>query len=270
MLRRVELTCFQRGGRFGQVFNLHAEGLSPVREDVLMSSVLGKALLADNQPLFRHAMATLLHDRFGIEVPINVGDWREMLLALRAGAPISLAIIDLELTGMLRLEGIKHLRVSMPRMLVLVVSAVRERRAALDVLAAGAHGYLTRDSDFRVVETAIGTILAGNLYVPALVATGEDGRRGAKDEPAHHLTERQREVLDLVVAGQSNKQISRTLHIAEGTVKVHVTAGFRQLGVHSRAGAAHALHSCAAASPEAKWFDEAIIADRGKSNGAAR
>ena len=100
---------------------------------------------------------------------------------------------------------------------------------------------MTRDSEAVVFEEAIGTILAGKLYVPALVAVMETEPRGASIGAVQLLTERQREVLVLVAAGHSNKDIGRTLRIAEGTVKIHVTAAFRQLGVNSRAGATRML-----------------------------
>jgi DNA-binding NarL/FixJ family response regulator len=245
-----------------------------------MSLALVCVLLADNQPIFRAALAGLMSNRRKIKTVIGVGDWGAALAALRHKPPIQLAIVDLDLHGMARIDGVRHLRTAFPAMLVLVLSATHDRRVVLEVMAAGAHGYLTRDSDAATVEAAIDTILAGNLSLPAFVADLSIAHTDATTTSEAHLTERQREVLDLIAAGQSNKEIGRTLHIAEGTVKIHVTAAFRQLGVHTRADATHLFNGYAPLSSDAAskdrelraadWRPTTALVEPRRGNGAAQ
>jgi len=245
-----------------------------------MPIILARVLLAENQPLFRVALTNLISSRHSVKTLVGVGDWAAALLVLRRRPPMQLAIVDLDLPGMARLDGVRHLRTAFPAMLVLVFSAAQDRQGVLDVAAAGAHGFLTRNSDLGTVEAAIDTILAGQLSLPALVADMSVVALEPTATAEAHLTERQRAVLDLIVAGRSNKEIGRILHIAEGTVKIHVTAAFRRLGVHTRADAAHLLKSYAPATSDASRnerelrtaeFDLITAAvEPGRSNGAAQ
>ena len=95
------------------------------------------------------------------------------------------------------------------------------------------------------MSRAFEAILSGHIYVPPLVSdvTVKTGVGGGHPVSSAALTDRQFEVLKLVAAGRSNKEIARSLFIAEGTVKVHITAAFRALGVHNRVSAAAALQN---------------------------
>ncbi|MNR09134.1 CsgBAC operon transcriptional regulatory protein [compost metagenome] len=85
------------------------------------------------------------------------------------------------------------------------------------------------------------SVLDGNIYIPSTVCDVQAEPRPDVHDGPHLLTCRQRQVLTLLTAGKSNKEIGRALMISESTVKVHLTAAFRQLGVHSRMAAAAAL-----------------------------
>jgi DNA-binding NarL/FixJ family response regulator len=116
-------------------------------------------------------------------------------------------------------------------------------------LEAGAHGYVPKSLGAAELAQALQVIRAGTIYVPALLAditavAGEPTspviRPEASSEasPLGAMTKRQRDVLELIVQGLSNKEIARELNLGEGTVKVHVAALFRTLGVTSRSAAA--------------------------------
>jgi DNA-binding NarL/FixJ family response regulator len=113
-------------------------------------------------------------------------------------------------------------------------------------LDAGAHGYVPKNVGPAELEAALTLILDGVIYVPPSIASTSSlvvegpvlNATPAQSPTPDPLTQRQREVLELVVQGKSNKEIARTLKLGEGTVKVHMAGLFRTLGVNSRAAAA--------------------------------
>jgi DNA-binding NarL/FixJ family response regulator len=152
---------------------------------------------------------------------------------------------------------------------VAVVSASKRRNDILLALEAGAHGYIPKGLGPVELASAIRAVRSGSIYVPASIADLQEEESkpqdlrlrpagpqpAADDKPQRlplrsssvepdtdetHLTRRQRDVLELIVQGMSNKEIARALKLGEGTVKVHVAALFRVLGVTSRSAAAAA------------------------------
>ena len=118
-----------------------------------------------------------------------------------------------------------------------------------DALAAGAHGYVPKQHSPPQMVAGFQAVLKGNIYVPASVC--DEPTTAIDPSPCDGqprlLTQRQREVLTLLTIGKSNKEIARDLMISESTVKVHLAAAFRLLGVRSRMAAAAALREFKAA-----------------------
>jgi DNA-binding NarL/FixJ family response regulator len=118
------------------------------------------------------------------------------------------------------------------------------REDILLALQAGVNGYISKSMGLKELSSALEQILGGKVYVPASIASL--GITGSADEitataapdAAPTLTPRQKDVLTLIVKGNSNKEIARGLGLGEGTIKVHLAALFRVLGVHSRSAAA--------------------------------
>jgi DNA-binding NarL/FixJ family response regulator len=129
---------------------------------------------------------------------------------------------------------------------VVVVSASTRREDILLALWAGVHGYVPKALGVKELTKALAAILKGGIYVPASLAdvTAEErtsllppmARQGAPSEAS--LTPRQQEILRLLVEGKTNKEIARELEVSLGTVKIHLAAVFRALGVTTRAAAA--------------------------------
>src|SRR3546814_638442 len=144
---------------------------------------------------------------------------------------IDLITIDLGLPGMRKREGLRDLRVKYPEVRIVVVTASRDREMVLDALGAGVHGYIPKDFPVHEMADALRTVLAGQIYVPPFLSDLNVRKTSAADDDgvAHEtaLTGRQFQVLNLLAAGRSNKEIARLLCIAEGTVKVHIAAAFR-------------------------------------------
>jgi len=137
-----------------------------------------------------------------------------------------------------------------------VVSALEDPGTVRSALARGAMGFIPKSSSNEVMLNALRLVLSGGRYLPPEILSG-DGSAAAPPSSIDqvHLTDRQREVLALMVQGKSNKHICRELGLAEATVKIHVTAILRALRVTSRAQAIVAVNQLGLmsglASPEA-------------------
>jgi DNA-binding NarL/FixJ family response regulator len=146
--------------------------------------------------------------------------------------------------------NLRAVRECFPALMVAVVSASKSRRDVLQALEAGVHGYIPKGMGVGGLTSALRSLLAGMIYVPSFLA--EIGGSVEDSSVAHPpstsassglidmLTPRQQEVLELIVQGKSNKEIARALRLGEGTVKVHMAALFRALGVNTRSAAAAA------------------------------
>ncbi|AYG95665.1 DNA-binding response regulator [Brevundimonas naejangsanensis] len=207
-------------------------------------------VVADGQPLYRAGLVATLHNYRVAKVIREEADFPGVLASLAAAPDTRLVSIDLELPGMGALSGVRRLRSRHPAVKVVVVDWPEAQRAVFDALAAGAHGYVPKQHSPSQMAAGFQAVLKGNIYVPASVCDEPsppcDSSR--RDGQPQLLTRRQREVLTLLTTGRSNKEIARALMISESTVKVHLAAAFRLLGVRSRMAAATALRGFAAAA----------------------
>lgn len=203
-------------------------------------------LVADNHPLSRAGLMAMLASEPGVRGLREAGSYSETIGMLCGEPAIGLAAVSLELPGMGRIQGLRKIRSEFPAIRLIVIAETRDRDSILDALRAGVHGYVPNDLPARDMLMAFRSVIDGQIYVPALmsdVSPKPAPRRNAQGSiPDTGLTVRQAEVLDLLAVGHSNKEIARLLRIAEGTVKVHITAAFRMLGVRNRVCAAAALH----------------------------
>jgi len=126
-----------------------------------------------------------------------------------------------------------------------VVSALEGRADIIGALGAGVHGYIPKSLPSAEIANAIRTILEGGIYVPPALGRREPESAARSNEAleADKLTSRQKEVLAELLKGRASKEIARTLDIAEGTVKIHLAAIYRALGVRTRAEAIARLKS---------------------------
>ncbi|MFH6786091.1 MULTISPECIES: response regulator [Methylobacterium] len=212
------------------------------------------ALIADDDDFFRLAVVAILTRSFGFGEVVETGSLDAALdqLSTRRGA-VTLALFDLAMPGMEGPGSLSAVRECFPAVKVAVVSASTERNKILTALEVGVHGYVPKGIGSAELTRAVGMILEGQIFVPASLAVldgvpprpaielrppGPDGRQDGRPSRIPDLTPRQRDVLALLVEGRSNKEIARRLQLGEGTVKVHMAALLRSLGVQNRAAAA--------------------------------
>ncbi len=201
-----------------------------------------KILLADDHPLFREGVKhvlMLLGDEVGI---VDAHDYPS-LFAEAAGHPdLDLVLADLYMPGMGGHEGVAEFRNQFPDMPLVIMTASESRADARRVLASGALGYVLKSSPSQEMLDALIRVLDGGIYVPPILDGDEQ-----PDDPVSlmplssqgiRLTRRQLEVFKLLLQGKPNKIIARELDLSEGTVKIHVAAIFRALGVANRTEAA--------------------------------
>jgi two-component system nitrate/nitrite response regulator NarL len=201
-----------------------------------------RLVLVDDHSLCRQGLAELLESRAGMKVLATVGKPEEAAAVLRAEAP-DLAIVDLRMGGMDGLTLVRQLReagIETP-VVILTMSDAKEDMAG--ALRLGVRGYLLKDMEPADVIESIRRAARGELVVaPAMSAklAGilQDGPPKEKKNSLQQLTERERQILEHVARGMSNKAIAKALAISHDTVKLHVRHILAKLNMVSRVEAA--------------------------------
>jgi DNA-binding NarL/FixJ family response regulator len=215
------------------------------------TAVARVALVVDDDPFFRMALRAILTSHLGCSEVIEAAAFDEAVERLAERPNVTICLFDLAMPGMRSPANLKVIRETFPHTLVVMVSASSARRDIIQALQAGAHGYVPKALGVAGTAAALQSILQGTIYVPpflsdvVIAAQVPDNRSTAQQAPPRlhtidTLTPRQRDVLTRLVTGMSNKELARDLKLGEGTIKIHVAALFRNLGVKSRAAAAAA------------------------------
>ena len=200
-----------------------------------------RALIADDHELFRSGMKQLLVDVLHAEDVREAESMDRALEILTNEGAGDLVLVDWRMPGMSGAESLAALRDGFPEAKVAVISAWEERSDILAALGAGVHGYIPMSLASAQIAAALQGILEGRIFVPPAMGKREgapgEGGGGTFKLDQDKLTLRQRDVLQELLKGQASKEIARTLDIAEGTVKIHLAAIYRALGVRTRAEA---------------------------------
>ena len=192
-----------------------------------------KIILIDDHPLMRQGMRQILSLEDNIEV---VGEASNGTEGVALALATDLIILDLNMKGISGLDTLRALRAKGvdARIVVLTVSDAQSDIFAL--MDAGVDGYLLKDSDTAELVENIQRALKGEMVLSDNVRQHILNRQPESD-PLHTLTDRERDVLQWIATGMSNKQIAAQLFISEETVKVHIRNLLRKLNVHSRVAA---------------------------------
>ncbi len=203
-----------------------------------------RVLLIDDHALVRKGLEELLRSR-GVEVVASAGSGEEGIQQALTLTP-DVILLDIKMPGMNGIETLEKLRAGNVTVPILMLTMSRDDADLRAALRGGAAGYLLKDMNPEDLVPALEAALRGdNVVAKEMVGsltrivqgqTSETPRRSPA--PLSDLTPREMEILSHVAEGQSNKMIARELNITDGTVKLHVKAILRKLGVHSRVEAA--------------------------------
>jgi DNA-binding NarL/FixJ family response regulator len=201
-----------------------------------------RVVVADDHPMVRYGIAAVFAGADNIELVGEAADGAELLASVAATDPDAV-LTDLAMPGMGGADAIKRLRATNPDLPVLVLTMHADDESVFAALRAGARGYLIKGAEGDELIRAIQSVVAGEAVYGAAVAnriiaffTGAAEEYVAKAFPG--LTDREREVLDLMAIGLRNHAIAERLSLSEKTVRNHVSAVLVKLQVPDRTSAA--------------------------------
>lgn len=201
-----------------------------------------QVLLVDDHPLYREGLATAIESMDGVEVIGEAADGAEAVAMLERVTP-DIVLTDVHMPGMNGIETTRQVLERCPRAGVLVLTMLDGEDSVFAAMRAGARGYLLKGADRREIERALHAVASGEVVFSADIASRvldwfrTGGGVGDRLTPFPDLTEREREVLDLVARGLTNAEIARRLVVSDKTVRNHVSNVFAKLQVSDRATA---------------------------------
>jgi DNA-binding NarL/FixJ family response regulator len=212
-----------------------------------------KILAVDDHVLIREALRGVVKELKRDATILEASNCRQAMQLITEHPDINLILLDLNLPDRDGFTMLAELREQHPAISIVVLSAQQDKESVVNALELGALGFIPKSAQREVMLTALQLVLAGGIYIPPEILSREEAmpsrvaprRSGAGTPPVSPadlgLTERQLEVLTLMMRGISNKAICRVLDLAESTVKNHTSAIFRALKVTNRTEAVIAV-----------------------------
>lgn len=202
-----------------------------------MSYTLAKEriVLADDHPVFRDGLRRLIQRAAPDAMIAEASSYDELLTIARGGIPPTTIVVDLFYAGTSIEQYLPALRAEFARSSIIVVSMLEDPQEAKRIMSHGADGFISKSVPPGQIQAAITAVMNGEIVMqvrPRAAPAAESGH----NDPG--LTQRQLDVLRLLAKGRSNKEIACALAISPFTVRIHVSALLRSLGVSTRAAAA--------------------------------
>ncbi|WP_312256008.1 response regulator transcription factor ErdR [Stutzerimonas nitrititolerans] len=198
-------------------------------------------IIADDHPLFRSALQQALTLGLSDNVHlVEAASIAELETLLEHGAEWDLVLLDLNMPGAYGFSGLVLLRGQYPQLPVVMISAQEDASVVARAREFGASGFIPKSSSLEAIQEAVRAVLDGDVWWPSNIEDASHVSAEAKAASAGlaSLTPQQFRVLTMVCDGLLNKQIAYELSVSEATIKAHVTAIFRKLGVRTRTQAA--------------------------------
>jgi DNA-binding NarL/FixJ family response regulator len=187
-----------------------------------------RILVVDDHPITRTGIAAILQSQPDMEACAQAGTVNDAVKLFGEHHP-DLTLMDLRLPDGHGVEAIRLIRQKSPSAKIIVLTTYEGDEDIHQALQAGAMGYLIKGMSHDVLVKAIRRVYEGNRFLPPPVSQALSSRSSGSE-----LSQREREVLSLMVAGNSNREIGEKLHIKEPTVKSHITLILMRLGVTDR------------------------------------
>ena len=214
-----------------------AEGSATATETVKQASTGMRIILADDHDLIRDTLEVYLQKLDTKVDVLHAATLAQALDAAKGATDTALVLLDLRMPGMNGLAGFRAMQKELPTTPIVIFSGDTNPDLIKASLQAGAAGFIPKTMRAPAMINALRLVLSGERYVPDLAMSQTDGKPGGAVDAGgafSQLTPREREVLGLLVKGNSNKQIARQLKIEEITVALHLRSIYRKLNVASR------------------------------------
>ena len=189
-------------------------------------------MLVDDHPAFRKGLTALIESEPDLQVVAETGDGAEAVALFRRTQP-DIVLMDLRLPGMGGVEATMAIRKEFPNARIIVLTTFDADEDIYRAIESGAKSYLLKDTPDDELAATIRAVYAGESSLPERVA-----RRLAERRQRANLSQRELEVLQLLIKGRSNKEIGSALFVSEDTVKAHLKTLFAKLNVRDRTEAA--------------------------------
>lgn len=195
--------------------------------------------IVEDNVFFRDTVAELIEQQPGMRCALAVGTCEEALERIGSGDVPQVLFMDLELPGMSGTEGIRRIHALSPTSHIVVLTIHEEDDSVFEALCAGACGYLLKPASGQRIVDAVETARRGGAPMNAFIARKVLGMFAGLVRPRadYGLTEREREILQLLVQARPQKQIAIALTLSPHTVDTHVRNIYAKLQVHSRSAA---------------------------------
>ena len=190
-------------------------------------------MLADDHRLVRLGFRRLLEDEPGIEVIGEASNGSEAIEVIEKLCP-DVAVVDMAMPDLDGLQVIHEVRRRVPVTRILVLSMYGERNYVRNAVNAGASGYVVKNAINVDLVAAVKAVAEGRKFFSDPISAKELQEEGP-DDPLERLTQRERQILQLIAQARSNKEIANILNISVNTVNVHRTNLMNSLGLHSTA-----------------------------------
>lgn len=200
---------------------------------------MAKLIVADDHPLFRNALIHAISNTFVTKATIETDSFEATCEALLEHPDADLLLLDLHMPGNCGFLGLIQLRKHYPTLPIVVISASDDIDVIKRVMAFGASAFIPKSAHPAEIGKALSAVINGDLWVPPAIRDLVINQRQHQPDvdlatKVAELTPQQYKVLFYLTEGWLNKQIAYDLHISEATVKAHITAIFRKLGVTNR------------------------------------
>lgn len=210
-----------------------------------------KFLVADDHELFLRGLELVLSGRYPRAKILTANNYTELFDIIAKENEFDVILTDLAMPGDVWSNAIKKIHDQLPDTPIIILSAIFDEEIIQKTIEIGVSGYLSKTSSHQEILDALDIVISGGAYfTQELLQNQRINENSATDKlllklvdeqpqggTSKHLTPRQRDVLQAVAEGKANKQIAYELGLTEGTVKLHLTAIFKILGVYNRMGA---------------------------------